>query len=269
MGRILKNNSIHVGKKNVDISNIINNTNSIANIKNSIPNTNTNTNLNLNINQLGGSKKKKSKNTIVNDLEFGSDDNDSDNSDDSEESVDPDETEEQDNVELNNEQNEDNDYDENNNINYSDKSDKESDVGDDDNNNDNNDIADDEKNYIDDEETLKSKCYSKYAEVDNDELDFDELFGDETILLEKNVRISKPVLTKYEFVRLLTDRTKQLAQGAKQMLKNTQDLSSKEITKLEIKEGVIPLIIERPIPNSKSERWKVSELYIPEHFFSM
>ena len=86
----------------------------------------------------------------------------------------------------------------------------------------------------------------------NYKLDFDELFGEEEILVGKNIRISKPVLTKYEFVRLLTDRTKQLAQGAKQMLKNTQELSSKEIAKLEIKEGIIPLIIERPIPNSKN-----------------
>ena len=116
---------------------------------------------------------------------------------------------------------------------------------------------------------MKTKCYSNYAKVEYDELDYDELFGDETVLIGKNIRVSKPVLTKYEFVRLLTDRTKQLAQGAKHMLKNTQELSSKEIAKLEIKEGVIPLIIERPIPNSKSERWKITELQVPEHFFSM
>ena len=245
MGRVTKNNSIYLGKKNVDISNVINN--------------------NTVINQLGGSKNnikknnKKSRNTIDNDSEFGSSDDDEDEQDDDDE---------QDNDELGEEQNEDNDDDnenENTNDNYSEKSDKETDVGEDENN----DGVDEEKNYIDDEETLKTKCYSEYAKLEYDELDFDELFGDETILVGKNVRVSKPVLTKYEFVRLLTDRTKQLAQGAKQMLKNTQELSSKEIAKLEIKEGVIPLIIERPIPNSKNERWKVSELHIPEHFFSM
>jgi DNA-directed RNA polymerase subunit K/omega len=115
---------------------------------------------------------------------------------------------------------------------------------------------------------LRSKCYSKYAKVDYDELDFDELFGEETLTISKNIKLTKPVLTKYEFVRLLTDRSKQLAQGAKPMLKNTIGLSSKEIAKLELKNKMIPLIIERPIPNSNSERWKISELEIPDYLFS-
>ena len=51
------------------------------------------------------------------------------------------------------------------------------------------------------------------------------------------------------------------------MLKNIMDLSSKEIAKLELKNKIIPLIIERPIPNSGVERWKLSELEIPEHFY--
>lgn len=254
MVRTIKNNSIHVGKKNVDITNVINS------IK---QNTIVDTNIGLNTNQLGGKKnntKKNSKNTNDNDSKFDSSDDDYDEQDDDDDEQNDDEQDIEDvqNAdEPNEQQNEDNEDDENINDNYSEKSDKESEIG------------DDEKNYIDDEETLKTKCYSKYAKVDYEELDFDELFGDETILVGKNIRVSKPVLTKYEFVRLLTDRTKQLAQGAKHMLKNTQELSSKEIAKLEIKEGVIPLIIERPIPNSKSERWKVSELYIPDHLFSM
>ena len=245
MGRISKKNSVYAGKKNVDISNIINPT------------------------QIGGgfnNKKNKTKKNILNDSELGSDD------EDDEDDEDDDESDDDDNIgddELNNGGDDDididNDNDNDNDENYSVKSEKESEIGDDENIIDGN----NEKDYIDDEETLKTKCYSNYAKVDYDELDFDELFGEEPVLVGKNIRVSKPVLTKYEFVRLLTDRTKQLAQGAKHMLKNTQELSSKEIAKLEIKEGVIPLIIERPIPNSKSERWKVSELDVPEHFFSM
>lgn len=125
-----------------------------------------------------------------------------------------------------------------------------------------------EKDYIDNDETLKSKCYSKYARMEYDDIDLDELFGDETNILIKNTKLSKPILTKYEFVRLLTDRTKQLAQGAKPMMKNIENLSSKEIAKLELKNKIIPLIIERPVPNSGFERWKLSELEIPEHFFT-
>ena len=126
-----------------------------------------------------------------------------------------------------------------------------------------------EKDYIENEETLKSKCYSKYARVDYDDLDFDELFGEETLSNNKNIRLSKPILTKYEFVRILTDRTKQVAQLSKRMLKDTENLTAKEIAKLELKNKIIPLIIERPVPNSNAERWKLSELEIPEHFFTV
>ena len=52
------------------------------------------------------------------------------------------------------------------------------------------------------------------------------------------------------------------------MLKNISGLSSKEIAKLELKNKIVPLIIERPIPNSNVERWKLSELEIPEFLFS-
>lgn len=237
MVKTTKKKSTHTEIKNVDISNIIN------------------------LNQLGGSKKKIYKQDY-NKSEYGSSNDDDDDEDDEEPEDEQDEPEnDQDEPENDELENEPDDI-------FSEKSEKDSVVGDEDGDGDEG-GDDDEKNYIDDEETLKTKCYSKYAKVVYDELDFDEIFGDETLVIEKNVKVSKPVLTKYEFVRLLTDRTKQLAQGAKHMLKNTQELSSKEIAKLEIKEGVIPLIIERPIPNSKSERWKVSELQVPEHFFSM
>lgn len=254
MPRISKNNSVHSGKKNVDITGLINN-NQTGSGKNNVKNI---------------KKTNKKHKDNYDDSEFGSDNSDLEEDEEEEEEneeEDENENELDDNANVdnanddNNSEKDDNDDNnsekDDNDDNYSEKSEKESNAG------------DDEKNYIDDEEALKTKCYSKYAKVDYDDLDLDEMFGDEPFLLDKNIRVSKPVLTKYEFVRLLTDRTKQLAQGAKHMLKNTQELSSKEIAKLEIKESVIPLIIERPIPNSKSERWKVSELQIPEHFFSM
>lgn len=236
MGKISKSFSIKTGK-NINIDNIINTKEKIK-------------------------EKKSIKKIKIEDEEYGSDVSNESEFDE----------ENEDNESLNDNENQDIQDDEENYNVVEDKdgeeySEKESNDGE--NEDKDEDVGDEEKNYIDDEETLKTKCYSQYAKVDYEDLDFDEIFGDESDILGKNIRVSKPVLTKYEFVRLLTDRTKQLAQGAKHMLKNTQELSSKEIAKLEIKEGVIPLIIERPIPNSKNERWKISELHIPEHFFSM
>lgn len=254
-----KSKTIYTSKKNVDISSIINN-----NDKTSI------------IAQNGRFKNSniKSKNNndsySINDMDYGNSDNDSDNNSDDDQ--DDDNINDKDDIspndidniidkedDDNDFKNDDNDYkDDDDNEVTSQKSDK-----------DNDSLIDDkeEKDYIDNEDILKSKCYSKYASVDYDELDFDELFGEETLVVDKNIKLSKPFLTKYEFVRLLTDRTKQLAQGAKPMLKNINGLSTKEIAKLELKNKIIPLIIERPIPNSHVERWKLSELEIPDYLF--
>ena len=46
------------------------------------------------------------------------------------------------------------------------------------------------------------------------------------------------------------------------MLKNYSGLSSKEIALEELKNKIIPLIIERPVPNVGIEKWKLSELEI-------
>ena len=59
-------------------------------------------------------------------------------------------------------------------------------------------------------------------------------------------------------------RSRQLAQGAKPLIKNTEGLSHKEIARLELKNKIIPLIIERPIPNAGTEKWRLSELEIME-----
>ena len=109
-----------------------------------------------------------------------------------------------------------------------------------------------------------NKCYSKYAKDDGD-FDLDEYFKDDDITITKTGRIGKPILYKYEMVRILSDRSRQLAEGAKPMIKNTTGLSHKEIALLELKNKIIPLIIERPVPNSGTERWRLSELDIPNY----
>jgi len=121
----------------------------------------------------------------------------------------------------------------------------------------------DSDNNSDDSVDDEKKCYSKYAH--DEDFDFDEYFKDDDVIINKTGRVGKPILFKYERVRLLSDRSRQLAEGAKPMIKNTAGLSHKEIALLELKNKLIPLIIERPIPNSMPERWKLSELFIPNY----
>lgn len=78
----------------------------------------------------------------------------------------------------------------------------------------------------------------------------------------KEDRITMPFLTKYERVRILGTRAKQISLGAKILVKNV-DLTTKtpiEIAKIELNYGIIPFKIRRALPNGKIEEWKLSEL---------
>lgn len=145
-------------------------------------------------------------------------------------------------------------------------------VENDDDLNDNVEVDDEEKepkgnDDKDDIDYNDDKCLYKYAddESDEDELESEEIIEPENKQIEvdiisKDNRITKPFLTKYERVRLISDRTKQLLLGAKPMIKNVEHLAEKEIAELELKNNVMPLFIERPLPNGKKEIWHLNEL---------
>ena len=145
---------------------------------------------------------------------------------------------------------------------------------DDDDLNDNVEIDDEDKDMTfvddkqaDDAEVYEEKCFYENVDKDpedEDDADIEEIFDDDnkeySNIVSKEERITKPFLTKYERVRLIGDRTRQLSLGAKAMIKNAENLPSKEIAELELKYNVLPLFIERPLPNGKRERWYISEL---------
>ncbi|CAH6421831.1 DNA-directed RNA polymerase subunit RPB6 [uncultured virus] len=117
------------------------------------------------------------------------------------------------------------------------------------------------------EENDEDKCLYNYAKENSDDEDEIELVFDDDKeeiknmeLVQNENRITKPYLTKYERVRLIGDRARQLSLGAKPMIKNVESLTSKEIAELEIKNNVIPLYILRPLPNGKKEKWYIGEL---------
>ena len=70
-----------------------------------------------------------------------------------------------------------------------------------------------------------------------------------------------PILSKYEKTRIIGLRVSQLNKGAKPFitLKN-KILDNSLIAEKELQEKALPFIIMRPIPNSSSEYWKVSDL---------
>ena len=79
-------------------------------------------------------------------------------------------------------------------------------------------------------------------------------------------RISCNRLTRYEMVRILGERTKQLTMGAKPLIKNYESLSYDKISEEELKLNMIPFKIKRPLPNGKFEIWTLEELN-KEHLY--
>jgi DNA-directed RNA polymerase subunit K/omega len=95
---------------------------------------------------------------------------------------------------------------------------------------------------------------------------------------EDDKRITRKILTKYEKVKILSDRTHQLELGAKPMVKGVSGLTSKEIAVLELNSIItysdknnemltnraLPFIINRELPNGVIEVFRLGELKILE-----
>lgn len=124
---------------------------------------------------------------------------------------------------------------------------------------DNTEVFDDE-DYSNDETSVASN-EDILNEEDNSSIndDFNELT--EIQVVPKDQRKTRPFLTKYELVRIIGTRRKQLSLGAKPMIKVEGKLSINEIVDEEIKNNMIPFKIRRPLPDSnKVEIWEFEEL---------
>jgi len=122
------------------------------------------------------------------------------------------------------------------------------------------------------DEDTKDCTIDKTIDEDNEYFDNDdeiEVQPDTTVeYVKKDERVSAPRLTKYEMVRILGERTKQLTMGAKPLIKNFQSLPYDRIAEEELKLNMIPFKIRRPMPNGKFELWTLDELR-KEHLLSL
>lgn len=79
---------------------------------------------------------------------------------------------------------------------------------------------------------------------------------------ERKHRTTRPVLTYYEKVQVLSVRASQIAVGAKVFVSGAEDRNPLDIAKLELEQGLIPFVIIRSFPDNTFERWKLSELVL-------
>jgi len=91
---------------------------------------------------------------------------------------------------------------------------------------------------------------------------FDEC-GKILISLDKP-KISKPIMTRYEFNVIISTRTGQISLGAIPFVEIKDDVKSnmdlRKIALEELKQNKIPFIIKRPLPNNKYEFVRVKDL---------
>ena len=173
-----------------------------------------------------------------------------------------------------NEDNEDEDDDDEDDDDNEDNDNNEDDVDneDDDDNEDNNDNEDNEDNeeneeneedfdneYNDDNESV-CNIQNLIEENNNDDNFNEDKYDDILEYVTKEERQSGNRLTKYEMVRIIGERIKQLTMGAKPLIKNHKDLSYDRIAIEELKLNMTPFKIRRPLPNGKYELYSLDEL---------
>lgn len=139
------------------------------------------------------------------------------------------------------------------------------------------DIDEDEDDEIidgaDEEVDTPDDCLLDKA-IDEDNEFFDNVENSEvyintsTTQIPNNERVSLNRMTKYEMVRILGERTKQLKMGAKPLIKNYSTLSYERIAEEELKLSIIPYKIKRHLPNGRYEIWLLDELY-KDHLLSL
>ena len=147
------------------------------------------------------------------------------------------------------------------------------------------DDVEDFENDIELEDDIDDDIKEEYMEQDTDTNVgiIDELFHDDELFenednineskntikdyVAKEDRISVNRLTKYEMVRILGERTKQLTMGAKVLIKNGNTLSYDKIAEEELKLNMIPFKIIRVLPNGNHELWTLDELK-KDHLYS-
>ena len=95
----------------------------------------------------------------------------------------------------------------------------------------------------------------------------DIVMADDYIDLYKNYDISKnisePILSKFEYTKILGMRAQQIAMGAEPLIKVTKDLDNVVlIAEEELRQRKTPMIIQREIGKDKYEYWKIEDLII-------
>ena len=141
-----------------------------------------------------------------------------------------------------------------------------------------------EENIEEGEEGEEGYVESKHCHLKNLDKDILVLDEDDSNMYGKmeykhipnNERISDPIMTYYEMVRIIGTRSQQFNFGAEPLVKGIEDLPPPKMAYIELISKMTPYIIRRHLPGKKYEEWAIDELdiihtitdnyFVPENF---
>jgi len=131
----------------------------------------------------------------------------------------------------------------------------------------NSDVESDDENYLQKFDIEEKKNYvNKYHPecITGNSMEIESLTkiirDSKNNIIDSNHK-TQPFLSKYEKTKILGQRASQVNGGAKPYIDVPKNIiDGYLIAQLELKAKKIPIIIRRPIPNGKSEYWKLEDL---------
>ena len=129
--------------------------------------------------------------------------------------------------------------------------------------------AEDSTERVEVEKILKSPTFIGDTHPQEKTISYEEVLALCNVVRDANQKIvdprhkTLPILTKYEYTRILGVRASQVEQGASLFVKVPDTLiDSYLIAKEELHQKKIPFILKRPLPNGGIEYWKLEDLEI-------
>lgn len=84
--------------------------------------------------------------------------------------------------------------------------------------------------------------------------------SNESLRIPVDKRITRNILSKYEYVRIISERVEALARNAPSAIKKTEDMNYRDQAMEELRQKKLNLIVRRYLPNGQFEDWNLYEL---------
>lgn len=123
-----------------------------------------------------------------------------------------------------------------------------------------------EEEFPEEEEVGETKvCHMKNLKKDAIVLDEDDsnMYGKmEYKRIPNEERVSDPIMTYYEIVRIIGTRAQQFNLGAEPLVQGIDHFPPPQMAYIELMAKMTPFIIRRHLPGKKYEDWRIDELEI-------